>query len=70
MITGAGDTHFNKSLSGHQEVERAFSIPAPSYATGSTKPGKSKQKQNRRGRSSAVEFRAEISQRNKEALDQ
>lgn len=22
MISGAGDTHFNKSLSGHQEVER------------------------------------------------
>lgn len=37
---------------------------------GSTEPGESKQSKIEKVRSSAVEFRAEISQRNKDAQDQ
>lgn len=69
---GAENTYLNKRLSGHRKVELLdfFSFQPGLMQHGSTEPGKSKQSKTEEVRSSAVEFRAEISQRNKDARDQ
>lgn len=72
MRRGAGSTYLTKSFSGHQKVEflALFSFELHPMQRGSTEPGKSKQSRTEQVRSSAVESRVEISQRNEDAQDQ
>lgn len=66
------ETHLPKSFSVHQKAEFLDFFPFQLHLMqhGSTEPGESKQSKIEKVRSSAVEFRAEISQRNKDAQDQ